>query len=107
MGYSTPLVNNLEIEELFKDENKEKGVGVINLINQLVQVLKRELVQLRDSIQELKKVGELDLVELQDKGQPSYIVIYILSVLIYLYTYILGVPIYPYTKPLLWEELYI
>ena len=40
----------------------------MDLINQLVQVLKRELIQLRDSIQELKKVGELNLVELWDKG---------------------------------------
>ena len=36
----------------------------MDLINQLVQVLKRELIQLRDSIQELKKVGELNLVKL-------------------------------------------
>ena len=40
---------------------------VTDLINQLVQVLKRELVQLRDSIQELDKVRELNLVELWDK----------------------------------------
>ena len=31
--YSIPLINNLKIEELFKDKNKKKGVGVIDLIN--------------------------------------------------------------------------
>ena len=49
-------------------------MGVIDFINQLIQVLRRELVQLKDSIQELKEVKNLNLVELQDKGQLSYIV---------------------------------
>ena len=40
----------------------------MDLINQLVQALKRELVQLRDSIQELKEVVRLNLVELWDEG---------------------------------------
>ena len=94
MEYSIPLVNNLEIEELFKDKKKKKETGVTNLINQLVQVLKKELVQLRDSIQKLDKVKKLNSIELQNKGQLSYIVIYILNVLIYLYIYILSVPMY-------------
>ena len=34
--YSTPLINNLEIGELFKDKNKEGGVGITNLINRIV-----------------------------------------------------------------------
>ena len=38
MEYSTPpLVNNLKIKELFKDKDEEKGVGVTDFINQLVQ----------------------------------------------------------------------
>ena len=41
-GYSTPLINNLEIK-FFKNKNKEKGVGITNLINRIVQVLKRDL----------------------------------------------------------------
>ena len=36
MGYSTPLINDLEIKELFKDKNKEVGVGVIDFINRIV-----------------------------------------------------------------------
>ena len=33
MGYSTPLINNLEIDNLFKNKNKKEGVGVTDLIN--------------------------------------------------------------------------
>ena len=40
------------------------ALTVMDLINQLVQVLKKELVQLKDSVQELKEVGGLDLVKL-------------------------------------------
>ena len=35
-GYSTPLINNLKIEELFKDENKKEEVGVMDFINRVV-----------------------------------------------------------------------
>ena len=31
------------MEELFKDKNKEKGVGVIDLISRIVQVLRGDL----------------------------------------------------------------
>jgi len=30
---TTPFINNLEIIEVFKDEDKKKGVSVIDLIN--------------------------------------------------------------------------
>ena len=46
----------------------------MDLINQLVQILRKELVQLRDSVQELNKKTGLDLVKLQNEGQLSYIV---------------------------------
>ena len=36
IGYSTPLINNLEMEELFKDKDKEKGVGITDLISRIV-----------------------------------------------------------------------
>ena len=36
MGYSTPLINNLEIDNLFENKNKEKGVGIIDFINWIV-----------------------------------------------------------------------
>ena len=62
--YTTPLINILKIKELFKDKDKEGGVNITNFINQLIQILKKELTQLRDSVQELKEVKELDLVEL-------------------------------------------
>ena len=31
-----PLINNLEIGEVFKDKNKKKGVGVIDFINKII-----------------------------------------------------------------------
>jgi len=31
-GSTTPLIDNLEITEVFKDENKEEEVNIINLI---------------------------------------------------------------------------
>ena len=46
----------------------------MDFINQLIQVLKKELVQLRDSVQELKEVGKLNLVKPQDEGQLSYVI---------------------------------
>ena len=33
MGHSIPLVNNLEIKELFKDKDKKEEVGVIDFIS--------------------------------------------------------------------------
>ena len=61
IGYSTPLINNLKIKELFKDKDKEEGVGIIDLINRIVQVLKRDLYWVRISVQ---KVGLIKPVEL-------------------------------------------
>ena len=58
----------MEIEKLFKDEDKKEKVGVMDLINRIIQVLKRELVQLRNSVQELDKEIRLNLVEPWDKG---------------------------------------
>ena len=34
--YSTPLINNLEIEELFKDKNKKEKVDITDLINRII-----------------------------------------------------------------------
>ena len=50
MGYNTPLINNLKIIELFKDKNKKKGVGVIDFINRIVQVLKENLYWVKISV---------------------------------------------------------
>ena len=49
MGYSTPLINNLEIK-FFKNKKMEKRVGVIDLINRIVQVLRGDLYWFKISI---------------------------------------------------------
>ena len=41
----------MEIDNLFKDKNKEEGVGVTDLINRIVQVLKKDLERLTVSTQ--------------------------------------------------------
>ena len=46
LGHSTPLINNLEIRTIFKDKAGEEGVGITDLINQIVQVLKKDLERL-------------------------------------------------------------
>ena len=38
-----PLINNLKIRIIFKNEAKEKGVGVIDLIYRAIQVLRENL----------------------------------------------------------------
>ena len=52
MGHCTPLINDLEIRTIFKDKAREEGVGVTNLIYQLVQVLRKDLERLIVSIQD-------------------------------------------------------
>ena len=59
------MINNLEIKELFKGEDKEKGVGVTDLISRIVQVLKGDLYWVKIST---RKVGLMKLVKLWDKG---------------------------------------
>jgi len=41
-------INNLRIENVFEDEDKEGGVGVIDLISRLVEILRLETEELRD-----------------------------------------------------------
>ena len=60
-----PLINNLEIKMIFKDEAKKEGVGVMDLIYRAVQVLRENLYWIRISAQE---VGLIELVELWDEG---------------------------------------
>ena len=59
-GYSTPLINNLETE-FFKDKNKKEGVGITDLINKIVQVLRRDLYQVKISIQKIKLIKPVEL----------------------------------------------
>ena len=65
MGHCTPLINNLEIRIIFKDKTKEEGVGVTDLIYQIIQVLKEDLEKLAVSIQD---VGLMEPVKLWDEG---------------------------------------
>ena len=46
MGYSTLLINNLEIRIIFKNKVKEEGMGITDLINRIVQVFKEDLERL-------------------------------------------------------------
>ena len=61
MGYSIPLIKDLEIRIIFKDKVKKEGVGVIDLIYRMVQVLREDLYWIRISARE---VGLIELVEL-------------------------------------------
>ena len=61
MGYSTPLINNLKIRIIFKNKAREEGVGITDLIYQIVQVLKEDLERLTVSTQ---NAGLIELVKL-------------------------------------------
>jgi len=41
-GNTTPLINNLEMQEVFKDKNKERGGSVMDFIYGLVDLLSLE-----------------------------------------------------------------
>ena len=56
-----PLINNLEIKIIFKDEAREEGVGVIDFIYRAVQVLRENLYWIRISTQD---TGLMEPVEL-------------------------------------------
>ena len=64
-----PLINNLEIK-FFKNKEIEEGVGIIDLINRIVQILRWDLKQLRISTQDTELI---ELVKLWDEGQLSHI----------------------------------
>jgi len=38
-----PLVNNLEILRIFKDEDREEGDGIINALSIILRLLREEL----------------------------------------------------------------
>ena len=54
------MINNLETK-FFKDKDKEKGVGVTDLINRIVQIFKRDLKQVKINTQ---KAGLMEPVKL-------------------------------------------
>jgi len=41
-GNTTPLINDLEMQDVFKDKNKKRGDGVTDLISGLVDLLSLE-----------------------------------------------------------------
>jgi len=41
-GNTTPLINNLEMQDVFEDKDGERGDGVMDLINGLVDLLSLE-----------------------------------------------------------------
>ena len=47
-GSTAPLINNLEIIEVFKNKDEEEEVSVIDLIRQVSQLLRAELEELVD-----------------------------------------------------------
>ena len=55
----------MEINNLFKDKTEEEGVGVTDLINGIVLILKRNLKQFQTSIRD---IGLLNQEDLGDKG---------------------------------------
>ena len=48
---TAPFINNLEIIEIFKDENKKEEASIIDLINQVLQLLRAEFKELVDVAQ--------------------------------------------------------
>ncbi len=46
-----PQTDDLKINNVFKDEDEEKGVGVMDLINRLVEILWLEALELQDAAQ--------------------------------------------------------
>ena len=49
---TTPLINNLEMQDVFKDKDEERGDGVMDLINRLVDLLLLETRAVWDAWQD-------------------------------------------------------
>ena len=41
-GNTTPLIDDLEMQDIFKDENRERGGSITDLTNRLVDLLSLE-----------------------------------------------------------------
>ena len=63
---TTPQINNLEIEDVFKDEDEKEGVGVTDLINGLIEILQLEAEGLQDTARQA-----FGPVKPWDKGQVT------------------------------------
>ena len=51
----------MEIGNIFKDKTEEEGVGVIDLINKIVLILKKDLEQFQASIRDIGLLNQEDL----------------------------------------------
>jgi len=54
-----PLINNLEIEDIFKDEDKEEGDSITDLILAVVRLLKRDINRLVKIVREALELIKL------------------------------------------------
>ena len=59
MGNAIPLIKDLEIGRIFKDEDKEEGDSITDLILLVLRILRRDLSELASSI---------ELVDLYNEG---------------------------------------
>ena len=60
----TPLVNNLEMLEIFEDEDEEEGDGVINALSMILWLLGEES-EVASWLMEAR--SRMDLIELCDE----------------------------------------
>ena len=51
LGSAIPLINNLEIGSIFKDKDREKGDGVMDLVLLVLRILRQDLGELADSME--------------------------------------------------------
>ena len=62
-----PQIDDLEIEDVFKGEDEEEGMGVMDFINGLVEILRLETKELRDAAWQT-----FTPVEPWDEGQVTW-----------------------------------
>ena len=60
LEHSISLINNLEIK-FFKNKDIEKGTGITDFINKIIQIVKRELDQFSISIQDMGLIEPVEL----------------------------------------------
>jgi len=63
LGNTTPLIDDLEMQDVFEDKDGRRGDGVMDLINGLVELLSLETRVVWDAWQD-----GIKLIELWDKG---------------------------------------
>jgi hypothetical protein len=56
---ATPLIDDLEMQDIFKDEDKEEGDGITDLILAVVELLGRDISRLVVEVREVLELVEL------------------------------------------------